>query len=95
MSAQSWLAPDANGSYEAVGINYDNAAAESFFGVLKRERVNRRHYLTRADARADIIDYIERFHNQRKRRKPGKNRSNRSWLSVRYIGVKPLIREVP
>lgn len=56
-------------SMSAVGSCYDNAAAESFFGILKRERVNRRHYQTRAEARADIFDYIERFHNQRKKRK--------------------------
>ena len=56
------------GSMRAVGSCADNAAAESFFGVLKRERVNRRHYQTRAEARADIFDYIERFHNPRKRR---------------------------
>jgi len=55
-------------SMSAVGSCYDNAAAESFFGVLKRERVNRKRYLTRAEARADIFDYIERFHNQRKKR---------------------------
>ena len=56
----------------AVGSCYDNAAAESFFGVLKRERVNRRHYQTRAEARADIFDYIEGLHNKRKKRKLGK-----------------------
>jgi len=56
-------------SMSAVGSCYDNAAAESFFGLLKRERVNRRRYVTRAEARADIFDYIERFHNQRKKRK--------------------------
>lgn len=56
-------------SMSAVGSCYDNAAAESFFGLLKRERVNRRRYVTRAEARADIFDYIERFYNQRKRRK--------------------------
>ena len=55
-------------SMSAVGSCADNAAAESFFGVLKRERVNRRRYLTRAEARADIFDYIERFHNPNKRR---------------------------
>lgn len=37
-------------SMSAVGSCADNAAAESFFGVLKRERVNRRQYRTRADA---------------------------------------------
>jgi transposase InsO family protein len=42
-------------SMSAVGSGADNAAAESFFGVLKRERVNRHHYRTRAEARADIF----------------------------------------
>ena len=56
-------------SMSAVGSCYDNAAAESFFGILKRERVNRKRYLTRAEARSDIFDYIERFYNQRKQRR--------------------------
>lgn len=42
--------------------------AESFFGLFKRERVNRRRYVTRAEARADVFDYIERFYNQYKQR---------------------------
>jgi len=41
-----------------VGRCADNAAAESFFGVLKRERVNQQHDRTRAEARADIFDHI-------------------------------------
>jgi len=32
------------------GNCYDNAVVESFFGVLKRERVNRVSYRTRAEA---------------------------------------------
>jgi putative transposase len=56
-------------SMSAVGSCADNAAAESFFGVLKRERVNRRQYRTRAEARGDIFDYIERWHNPRQRRR--------------------------
>lgn len=55
-------------SMSAVGSCADNAACEGFFGMLKRERVNRRYYKTRSEARADIFDYIERFHNPRKRR---------------------------
>ena len=47
-----------------VGHCGDNAAAEGFFGKLKRERVHRRRYLTLAAARTDVFDYIERFHNQ-------------------------------
>jgi len=36
------------------------------FNNMKRERVNRHHYLTRAEARADIFDCVERFHNRKK-----------------------------
>jgi putative transposase len=50
-------------SMSAVGHCGDNAPAEGFFGMLKRERINRRRYLTVADARSEIFDYIERFYN--------------------------------
>ena len=56
-------------SMSAVGTCADNAAAESFFGLLKQERVNRRQYRTRSEARADVFDYIERFHNPRRARR--------------------------
>ena len=56
-------------SMSAVGSCADNAAAEGFFGRLKRERVNRRHYRTRAEARTDVFDYIERVHNADRRRR--------------------------
>ena len=49
------------------GDCWDNAAIESFFSTLKRERVNRRRYATRDEARADVFDYIERFYNPRRR----------------------------
>ena len=56
-------------SMSAVGSCADNALAEGFFGMLKRERVNRRRYLAPAEARADVFDYIERFYNPRMRRR--------------------------
>jgi putative transposase len=54
-------------SMSGVGSCADTALVEGFFGMLKRERVNRRHYRTRAEARADIFDYIESFYNPRMR----------------------------
>jgi putative transposase len=45
------------------GNCYDNAVAESFFQLLKRERIKRRIYKTREDARRDVFDYIEMFYN--------------------------------
>lgn len=49
-----------------TGICYDNALAESFFGVLKNERVNRVVYPTRERAQRDIIRYIEFWYNHRR-----------------------------
>ena len=51
----------------ARGNCYDNAVVESFFGLLKRERINRTRYLTRDEARTDVFDYIERFYNRKRR----------------------------
>ena len=51
------------------GNCYDNAVAESFFSSLKKERVRRKIYRTRAEARADIFDYIEVFYNRKRRHK--------------------------
>ena len=50
-----------------VGSCADNAACEGFFGLLKRERVNRKYYLTRDEAKQDIFDYIECFYNRKRR----------------------------
>ena len=49
------------------GNCHDNAVAESFFQLLKRERIKRQLYSTRDDARGDVIDYIEMFYNTRQR----------------------------
>ena len=45
------------------GNCHDNAVAESFFSSLKRERIRRRTYKTREDARQHVFDYIEMFYN--------------------------------
>lgn len=49
------------------GNCHDNAVAESFFQLLKRERTKKRVYGTRQEARSDIVDYIEMFYNSRRR----------------------------
>ena len=49
------------------GNCHDNAVAESFFQLLKRERIKRHIYATRSDARTDIVDYIEMFYNNKRR----------------------------
>ena len=57
------------------GNCHDNAVAESFFQLLKRERVRRRTYLTRDAARQDVFEYIEMFYN------PKRKHTNNGMLS--------------
>lgn len=40
---------------------------ESFFNPLKRERIRRRTYKTRAEARQDVFEYIEMFYNPKRK----------------------------
>jgi putative transposase len=49
------------------GNCYDNAVVESFFSSLKKERVKRKIYPTREEAKSDIFDYIEVFYNRTRR----------------------------
>ncbi|KRS12213.1 putative transposase OrfB [Roseovarius indicus] len=58
------------------GNCHDNAVAESFFQLLKRERVKRRTYPTREAARQDLFEYIELFYN------PKRKHTNNGMLST-------------
>lgn len=49
-----------------TGICFDNSMAESFFGKLKTERPGIEKFATRAEARREIIRYIEGFYNRRR-----------------------------
>ena len=49
-----------------VGCALDNAAAESFFSTLEHELVSRRRYRTRDQARRDIANWIDAWHNRRR-----------------------------
>jgi transposase InsO family protein len=52
-------------SMGATGV-WDNAAAESFFGSLKRELAHRQRWATRAEARRAVIRWIEGWFNSRR-----------------------------
>jgi len=73
-------------SMSAVGSCADNALVEGFFGMLKRERVNRRRYRSRAEARADIFDYIECFYNPRMRSRPKRDQLKKITLNETVRG---------
>lgn len=49
------------------GNCHDNAVVESFFQLLKRERIRRKTYGTGDQARQEVFDYIEMFYNPKRR----------------------------
>ncbi len=56
-------------------LKSQNAVAESFFQLLKRERIRSRTYPTREAARQDVFEYIEMFYN------PKRKHTNNGMLS--------------
>lgn len=49
------------------GNCHDNAVAERFFQLQKRERIKRKIYSIRQDARSYVFDYIEMFYSPKRR----------------------------
>lgn len=73
---QSFLSKhNLDASMSRRGNCHDNAVAESFFQLLKRERIRRQTYLTRDAARQDVFEYIEMFYN------PTRKHTNNGMLS--------------
>ena len=48
------------------GSPHDNAAKESFFASLEKERLRRRTFATHEQARSSVFQYIEEFYNRRR-----------------------------
>ena len=55
------------GSMGQVGSSADNAAMESFFALLQKNVLNRKHWRTRDELRIAIITWIERTYHRRRR----------------------------
>jgi len=72
-------------SMSRKGNCWDNTPSESFFNSLKNARVHGTIYTTRADAEADLFQYIEVFYNRSRRHSTlGYNspvRFLRDWIS--------------
>ena len=51
------------GSMSRKGNCWDNAVAENFFGIMKKEYVSQTKFETRNDAKLGIFDYIEAWYN--------------------------------
>ena len=55
------------GSMGRVGAAGDNAAMESFFGLLQNNVLDRRQWVTREELRIAIVTWIERTYHRRRR----------------------------
>lgn len=73
-------------SMSRKGECLDNAVAESFFGTLKNELVHHEDYMSRAQARQSIFEYIEVFYN-RERRHAFLNYMTPVEYEWRYAGI--------
>ncbi len=62
-------------SMGSVGDAYDNAMCESFFATLECERLDRRKFRTKAEARMAVFHFIEGWYN------PGRRHSALGYLS--------------
>jgi transposase InsO family protein len=54
-------------SLGTIGDPYDNAVIESFWGRMQTELLNRQRWDTRVELANAIFEYIEGFHNRRRR----------------------------
>ena len=54
-------------SMGSVGDCYDNAVCETFHATLKKEKIYRQSWPTRAEARTAVFEYIEGWYNPRRR----------------------------
>ena len=68
------------------GNCHDNAVAESAFSSLKRERIRRRAYKTREEARQDVFDYVEMFYN------PVRKQARNGMLSPVQFERQPILK---
>jgi transposase InsO family protein len=54
-------------SMGSIGDCYDNAVVESFWGRVQTELLNRRRWKTRIELANALFEYLEIFHNRRRR----------------------------
>ena len=82
--------PDMRGAYGIMGqemiawithLQHTRGKSVWFIGILKCERIHRKTYPTLDAARADVFEYIERFHNQGMRRRVARQDRKFSALS--------------
>lgn len=70
------------------GDCFDNAVAESFFAILKKELIRRRSWPNRRELQSAVFDCIEAFYNRERRH------STLGYLSPREFEIISLDKEI-
>jgi putative transposase len=60
-------APQSGSLDEPTRQCHDKVVAQSFFNLLKRERIRLRVYRSRDEARQDVFDYMEMSYNPKRK----------------------------
>ena len=68
-------------SMSAKGNCYDNACAESFFHSLKVECIHGERFMSRAQMRETVFEYIETDYNRQRRHTVERTDFHRSWAT--------------
>ncbi len=76
-------------SMGSVGDAYDNAMAESFFGTLECELLDRTRFATQAEAKMAVFEWLEGWYN------PHRRHSSLGYQSPVNFERKHALREVP
>lgn len=66
---------------------WDNAIAENFFGILKKEMGNYGKHKSRLDAKLDIFDFIEIWYNRKRRHSCLGYRSPEQFFKINLMNV--------
>jgi putative transposase len=70
------------------GNCYDNACAESFFSILKKDVIYGTRFKTKKEARKAIINYIEGFYNSGRLHSSLGYKSSREYINDYYKNEK-------
>lgn len=70
-------------SMSRKGNCWDNAPMESFWGTLKQEWLNDKHFHTRAEAKSAFFEYILIFYNRQRIHSPNNYKTPEEYYAAR------------
>lgn len=78
-------------SFSNPGSPLDNAVAESFFSIMKREELSHNFYTSKEELENTVAEYIDFFNNMRPHKKLGNKSPNQ--FEIEYLQLQELKKE--